>query len=207
MKTIEMLNQIKTLLSIKVKLEEAKLENGTIISADSFEKGNEIFIVTDDKKVAMPVGEYILEDGRLLVVYEEGMIDEVKDAGGEVPSDEEASEDVTSDLEREADIVNWKALEERIQNLEDAIASIKDKKLEEDVEEDVEEDLSEDIKENVKEDLSKEDLSKEDLSKQNLSVKPIKHSPESGSQQTKKIEFARGKFSTPLERVLNRLNK
>ena len=202
MKTIEMLNQIKTLLSIKVKLEEAKLENGTIISADSFEKGNEIFIVTDDKKVAMPVGEYILEDGRLLVVYEKGMIDEVKDAGGEVPSDEEASEDVTSDLEGEADIVNWKALEERIQNLEDAIASIKDKKLEEDVEEDVEEDLSEDIKENVK-----EDLSKEDLSKQNLSVKPIKHSPESGSQQTKKIEFARGKFSTPLERVLNRLNK
>ena len=66
-----MLNQIKTLLNIEVKLEDMKLENGTIVSAESFEEGKEIFIVTDDEKVAMPVGEYILEDSRLLVVTEE----------------------------------------------------------------------------------------------------------------------------------------
>ena len=60
-----MLNEIKTLLNIEVKLEEQKLENGTVVSAEAFEKDNEIFIVTDDEKVAMPVGEYILEDGRL----------------------------------------------------------------------------------------------------------------------------------------------
>ena len=46
-----MLNQIKTLLNIEVKLEEMKLENGTIVSAESFEKGKELFIVTDDEKV------------------------------------------------------------------------------------------------------------------------------------------------------------
>ena len=31
-----MLNKIKTLLNLEVKLEEQKLENGTIIEADSF---------------------------------------------------------------------------------------------------------------------------------------------------------------------------
>jgi hypothetical protein len=66
MKSSEMLNQIKTLLNIEVKFEEMKLENGTVVEAESFEKGKEIFIKTDDEKVAMPVGEYILEDSRLL---------------------------------------------------------------------------------------------------------------------------------------------
>ena len=88
MKSTEMLNQIKTLLNIEVKLEEMKLENGTIVSAESFEKDKEIFIVTDDEKVAMPVGEYMLEDGRLLVVSEEGMIADVREVSDEVPAKE-----------------------------------------------------------------------------------------------------------------------
>ena len=71
MKNQEMINQIKTLLNLEVKLEEQKLENGTLIEADSFEKGKEIFIKTDDEKVAMPVGEYMTEDGKLIVVEEE----------------------------------------------------------------------------------------------------------------------------------------
>ena len=44
MKSTEMLNQIKTLLNMEVKLEEMKLENGTIVSAESFEKGKELSI-------------------------------------------------------------------------------------------------------------------------------------------------------------------
>ena len=95
-----MLNQIRTLLNIEVKLEEMKLENGTVVSADTFEKGSEIFIVTDDEKVAMPVGEYILEDGRLLVVEAEGLIADVRDVSDEVPAKEEEVEE-TEDLEEE----------------------------------------------------------------------------------------------------------
>ena len=103
MKSTEMLNQIKTLLNIEVKLEETKLENGTIVSAESFEKGKEIFIVTDDEKVAMPVGEYLLEDGRLVVVEEEGQIADVREVSDEVPAKEEASEEeeITEDLAEE----------------------------------------------------------------------------------------------------------
>jgi hypothetical protein len=102
MKSTEMLNQIKTLLNIEVKLEEMKLENGTLISAESFEKDKEIFIVTDDERVAMPVGEYMLEDGRLLVVSEEGMIGDVREVSDEVPAKEdEESKEITSDLKDE----------------------------------------------------------------------------------------------------------
>ena len=68
MKSSEMINKIRTLLDIQVKLEERKLENGTVVEAESFEKGKEIFIKTDDEKVAMPVGEYILESGVLIVI-------------------------------------------------------------------------------------------------------------------------------------------
>ena len=97
-----MINQIKTLLNIEVKLEETKLENGTIVSAESFKKGKEIFIVTDDEKVAMPVGEYLLEDGRLVVVSEEGMIDDVREVSDEVPQKEsKEGEEITEDLEEE----------------------------------------------------------------------------------------------------------
>ena len=51
-----MLNKIKTLLDIQIKLEEQSLENGTKIEAESFEKGKEVFIMSDDERVALPVG-------------------------------------------------------------------------------------------------------------------------------------------------------
>ena len=92
MKSNELLNQIKTLLNLEVKLEDMKLENGTVVSAESFEKGKEIFIQTDDEKVAMPVGEYMLEDSRLLVVEEEGIIGDVREV-----SDEDAIADLKKD--------------------------------------------------------------------------------------------------------------
>jgi hypothetical protein len=190
MKANQMLNEIKTLLNIDVKLMEQKLENGTVVSAEAFEKDNEIFIVTDDEKVAMPVGEYILEDGRLLVVEAEGVIADVREVSDEVPAKEEAKEEVeeTEDLEEEkkeeekmADVADWEGMEKRIQNLEDAIASLKGDKVEAEDKEDVKEELS--------------------------SVKPIKHNPEASTPQKKQVQFAKGHFNTTLDRVLSKLNK
>jgi len=195
MKANQMLNEIKTLLNIDVKLMEQKLENGTVVSAEAFEKDNEIFIVTDDEKVAMPVGEYILEDGRLLVVEAEGVIADVRDVSEEVPVKEEAKEEVeeTEDLEEEkkeeekmADVADWEGMEKRIQNLEDAIASLKGDKVEA-------EDKEEEKMEDVKEELS--------------AVKPIKHNPEASTPQKKQVQFAKGQFNTTLDRVLSKLNK
>ena len=188
-----MLNEIKTLLNIEVKLEEQKLENGTVVSAEAFEKGKEIFIVTDDEKIAMPVGEYILEDGRLVVVEEEGVIADVREVSDEVPAKEEVEEtedlgEEKKEMEEEADVADWKGMEIRIKNLEDAIADLKADKVEAEKEEEVE--MSE---EEVKEELS--------------AVKPIKHNPEASTPQKKQVQFAKGQFNTTLDRVLNKLNK
>ena len=198
-----MLNEIKTLLNIEVKLEEQKLENGTVVSAEAFEKDNEIFIVTDDEKIAMPVGEYLLGDGRLVVVEAEGLIADVREVSDEVPAKEEVEE--TEDLEEKkeeekmADVADWEGMEKRIQNLEDAIASLKKEDVEMGVENGglksrtVKEEFSEEVTEEVKEELS--------------AVKPIKHNPEASTPQKKQVQFAKGQFNTTLDRVLSKLNK
>ena len=205
MKSTQMIDQIKTLLGIEVKLEEMKLENGTIVSADSFEKDKEIFIVTDDEKVAMPVGEYLLEDGRLVVVSEEGMIADVREVADEAP---EKEEEVTSDLADEeevkeevetAEVGDWEGMEKRIQNLEDAIADLKGDK--ESKMEDVQEEEMADESKSLKSRTVKEEFSE-------AASKPIKHNPEAETTKKTKVEFGKGQFNTTsLDRVLSKLNK
>ena len=132
MKSNNVIEKIKDVLNLneEVKLEQTKLENGTVIEADSFEEGKEVFIVSEDQLVAMPVGEYILEDTRLLVVEEEGLIADVREVYDEVPSketevEEEELKEEDDDYAEEADVADWKGMEIRIKNLEDAIANIK----------------------------------------------------------------------------------
>ena len=93
-----MLNQVKTLLGVEVKLEQMKLENGTVLEADAFSEGNEIFIVTEDERVALPVGEYVLEDGQVLVIEEEGIIKEMKSDEEEAKEEEEKINDLQEEL-------------------------------------------------------------------------------------------------------------
>ena len=218
MKSSEMVNQIKTLLNIEVKLEDMKLENGTLVSAEEFSKGKEIFIVTDDEKVAMPVGEYILEDSRLLVVEEEGIIADMREVSDEVSEKEdEEGKEITSDLkddkdgykdEEDEDMADegnyvtkdsFKEMEAKIQNLEDAIADLKGDK--ESKMEDVEEqEMADDAQGTLKTRTVKEEFSKEPA------AKPIKHNPEAVTAKLNKTVFGKGKFTTTLDRVLNKLN-
>ena len=216
MKSTQMLNQIKTLLNIEVKLMDMKLENGTIVSAEEYSKGNEIFIKTDDEKVAMPVGEYILEDGRLLIVEEEGIIADMRDVSDEVPSKEsEEGKEISEDLKDEdkyeekedekemADEGNdvtkdsFREMEVKIQNLEDAISDLKGDK--ESKMEDVEEEMSKDAP--LKSRTVKEEFS-------DVAVAPIKHSPEKKSTNSNNgFNISPNRIPTVLDRVLARLNK
>jgi hypothetical protein len=70
------LKTIKTFLGMEVKLEQMKLVDGnTVIEADSFEPGASVMIVVPEgEPVPLEVGKYELEDGRLLIVEEKGMI-------------------------------------------------------------------------------------------------------------------------------------
>jgi len=202
MKSTEMLDQIKTLLNIEVKLEEMKLENGTIVSAESFEKDKEIFIVTDDEKVAMPVGEYLLEDGRLVVVEEEGRIADVREVSDEVPEKEtEEGEEITSDLaeEVEEEIEQEEEAEELGYATKEELAEVKDMIDEIKAMLDPKEEMSSDSQP-LKSRTVKEEFSE-------AASKPIKHNPEGEGKTKKRVEFAKGKFNTTLDRVLNKLNK
>lgn len=202
-----MLNQIKTLLNIEVKLEETKLENGTVITAESFEKGKEIFIVTDDEKVAMPVGEYLLEDGRLIVVEEEGTIADVREVSDEVPEKEEETkeeEEKTEDLEEEEkeekEELGYATKEElaEVKNMIEEIKAMLEPK----------EDLSTEAQAPLKSRTVKEEFS--EVEKTELSeaaAKPIKHNPEAETKKINRVEFGKGKFNTTFDKVMEQISK
>lgn len=73
------LDAIKLALGMEVKLASMKLEDGvTVLEADSFEAGQSVNIKTEDEQlIALPEGEYVLEDGMVLKVVEEGIIDSI----------------------------------------------------------------------------------------------------------------------------------
>ena len=184
-----MINKIKTLLDIEVKFETRKLDNGTVVEAESFSQGNEIFIKTEDEKVAMPVGEYTLESGDVLLVKEEGMIAEL----GYGKKEEEEEEEMRDDG-KEADVDDWAGMEKRIKNLEDAVADLKKDKEPRSEEVKDEKDIEVDAKEEVKEELSEP------------AVEPIKHSPEGTfEKKSKSFHFSNKRKLSVLDRVMEKL--
>ena len=208
MKASEIVESIKQVLGmelaeVKVELEERKLENGTRIEAESFEKGKAVFILTDDEKVAMPVGEYLFEDGTLLVVEEEGVIGDVReDVDDEVPQKEEAGEEKEKEkeeeeMDEEADVADWKGMEKRIKNLEDAIADLKSDKQDRNSKE--EEMYSEENKE------EKVEAAKVELNEVEVSAEPISHNPEK-VEKKERVQLAKNRPTSTLDRVLEKFN-
>ena len=113
------INQIKELLGMEVKLGTMKLSDGvTVLEAESFEAGAEVFIVAEDQKIALPVGEYELEDSRILAVMEEGIISEIKEmeAEEEMPIEEPQAE-VEVEVEAEAEAEAPKEIKKTVESI------------------------------------------------------------------------------------------
>ena len=202
MKSNNVIEKIKDVLNLneEVKLEQTKLENGTVIEFDSLEEGKEVFIVSDEEKIAMPVGEYILEDSRLLVVEEEGVIADVREVSDEVPAEETESEEVEEDLAEEADVADWKGMEIRIKNLEDAIADIKS-------EEGLKEELSAiEMGNNLTVELSQEIPVEVQAELSEPSAEPIVSNPES-FKTLSKFQIGSKRKPTTMDRILSNFNK
>jgi hypothetical protein len=107
-------NRVKAALGFQVNLAQMKLEDGiTIIEAESFEPEFSVGIVTADGIVPMPVGEYKLEDGKILVVAVEGIISEIKEEMPEEVAPEEAPE-VEVEVEAEAQAPSPKRIVESV---------------------------------------------------------------------------------------------
>ncbi len=214
MKANDMLNKIKTIIGgielteevREIELAEMKLQNGTVVEAEEFKKGEAIFIKSDDERIAMPVGEYVLEDGKLLVVEEEGIIADMRDVSDDVPAKEEdMKEDIKEEMAEEAAVYDWQGMEKRIKQLEDAIADLKADKV--DAPEDVEatEELSEETKEEVNAELKEEIKENVDVELSAEVAEPVKHNPEASNES----KFTLNKTNYPKtlqQRIYDKLN-
>jgi hypothetical protein len=123
---------------------QTKLEDGTIITstAETLEAGVDMSVLTEDgTTIPLPIGTYKTEDGLTFRVEEEGVVAEVMES--ETEEKEEASEEVEA-----ADVGDWEGMEKRIQNLEDAVASLKeDKEGGDDEAEEMTEEVAEEVTE------------------------------------------------------------
>ena len=192
MKASEIVESIKEVLGmelaeVKVELEERELQNGTKITAEKFEEGASVFILTEsgdeEEKIALPVGNYEMNDGTVLVVSQEGKIGEIREASDEVPATEE-------DLEEDLAVVeDWEGMEKRIQNLEDAVASLKADK--------------EEMKEVVVEE--KVEASKVELNSIEVAADPISHNPEK-TVKKERVKFGNNRPMSTKDKVLQIIN-
>ena len=197
MKANEILNKIKNIVGEKVELSEEKiemaeitLENGTVLVAESFEAGKSVFIKTDDEQIALPVGEYKLEEGKVLVVSEEGLIDSIKEAAEEEVAEEELSEESeevkeTELEEEEKEEMNYVTKEEFTSAVEEIKAMI-DEKL--------------GNKEEMKEEVIEE---KEELSA--VAPEPVKHNPEAEVDNKVNFKISENRIKTTKDRVFDKI--
>ena len=191
MNTKETLNKVRTLLGIEVKLEQMKLDNGAILEAEVFEVGAEVFVVADEERVALPIGEYVAEDGSTIVVLEEGVIGEIKEAGAEeeAPATEEVAEEEELESEAASPKKIVKSISEEmffseIEKLRNEINELKLSKVEEVVELSTEE---------VEVELSTE-------------VEGISHNPERATESKALNLFAQKGQNTIQDRIFNKIN-
>lgn len=203
MKATEVLKKAKELLSIEteeVKLATATLENGTIVEAESFAAGQEVFIVTEDEKVALPVGDYTLEDGNVLMVKEEGIIDSIGAAQEEEePSEESLNEE--TELEEDKEEMGY-ATKEELAEVKSMIEEIKAMiESKEEMSEEVSEEPKEELSEEIKEEEAKEEI-KEELSE----IPKVKHNPEKEADRNLNL-FAQKRATTTYDRVLSKISK
>jgi len=202
MKPMEMLNQIKSVLGVelsteeKINLEQMKLENGTVLEAESFESGQEVFILTDDEKVALPIGEYEMEDGKILVIAEDGIISEIKE-GGEEEVVEEEVEEVEEELNEEDKYATKQELQEIKSMVEEIKELMKEGKKEEMQKE--EELMSHKLTELA---CQEDEALKEELSKP--ASEPIKHSPEA-KEELNKVVYSEKRNLTTKDIVYNKI--
>ena len=196
-----MITKIKEVLNLteEIKLEQLKLENGTILEADSFEAGKEVFIITEDEKVALPVGEYELEDGRSLLVEEVGLIAEIK-AEEKEEQEVEAAEHKDEEKE-EMKYVTKEEFRKEMDELKKHIKDLMDHK-------DKEKMSADDLGNLITEELSKQEIPDEvqvELNKP--AAEPIKANPEAETKNTGGYRFANNRRKTTADRVMERILK
>jgi hypothetical protein len=185
---MNVVNQIKEILGIEVKLAQMKLQDGvTVIEAEAFEPEMAIFIVNEEEKVPMPVGEYMLEDGNVLKVQVEGIIASIEMPEEEAPEVEVEVETTKKEEEMATEAATPKRVVESVtkemffSELEKLRAEIAELKL-----------------------SKTEVVEAVELSNDNIEV--LSHNPDA-TNEVKLNLYSRKRNATTLDVVLSKLNK
>ena len=201
------LNKVRELLGMEIKLAERRLEDGqTRIEAEEFAAGFQVVIVTeDDQRIPLPEGEYKLDgdDGEILVVQEEGIIFEIKTE--EVVEEEVTEEVATEEVVEEEMATEKPAAKKTVESIvkETFFSEIENLKKE-----------NEELKAEV-EHLSKVNNKEESTEKvveevvelsEEAAVKPISHNPEN-EQKTNLKAYSQNRPQTTQDRVFAKLSK
>ena len=192
MNTNQILNKVRVLLGMEVKLETMKLDdNVTVIEAEAFEADNEVVVVTEDEqKIPLPVGNYNLEDGRVLVVAEEGLIAEVKE--------KEKEEEVEIEVEVEKD-----------EPMEEEMSDAPTKEVKKTIESVVKETFfseMEALKKENEELKAKLSGNQVELASEEPTVDPISFNPEN-VQKIENIKLASKRERSIMDSILEKINK
>ena len=184
---MNVINEIKTLLGMEVKLAQMKLQDGvTVLEAEAFEPEMAVFIVNEDERVPMPIGEYMLEDGNMLKVEVEGVIASIEMPEEEAPEVEEvetpeAEQEMTAEVaspKRVVESVTKEMFFAEIEKLRTEIAELKLAKV--------------------------ETVEPVELSSDNIEV--LTHNPEA-KNEVKLNLYSKKRQATTFDVVLSKLNK
>ena len=130
---MDLKEQILVALGLNKAEEEIKLawqakseDGGTIFvsTAEELEATVDVSVLTEDgTTIPLPIGTYKTDTGVSFRVEPEGVVAEVLESETEEVEEVEAAED-----DREADVGDWEGMEKRIENLEIAVAKLKEDK-------------------------------------------------------------------------------
>jgi hypothetical protein len=176
------LTEIKKLLGMQIQLEQMTLDNGTVIEAEVFEPGQAVFIVNGEDRVALPVGEYILDNGMILVVAVEGEIAEIKEA---TPTQEETPE-VEVEVEQAAEPTAPKKV------IESTVRESHFSKEDVDA-----------LKSEI-EALKTELASMKEVKEVELSAQPLTHNPDA-KPNVEKILYSQNRVMTTFDKVMSKI--
>ena len=174
---------------VKVEMATMKLAGGVVVEAESFEAGENVFLVgEDEEKVAAPVGEHELEDGRILVIVEEGVISEIREAGAEEAVEEVVEEEATEEVmeEQEMAYVTKEEFGAAIDEIKEMIAAMMPQE---------EEMAAEEVKEEEKVEMSADEAP----AAKKVAAAPVDKKPDM-------VKFSNKAGATTLSRVMSKLS-
>ena len=189
----KLMNKVRTLLGLEIKLEKMELVNGAVLEAEVFEIGAEVFVIADEERVAVPIGTYEMKDGMTMVVAEEGIIESITE--GDVKEEEEAPVEAEKPVEEEEELSTEVATPKKI------VKSISEEMFFSEINK-----LKEEIK-GLK--LSKEEpkeVVEVELSAES-EVEGISHNPENSSEKKELHLYAQRAKNTIQNRIFNTINK